>query len=421
MLLGLYHFLTQRFAFLIRRHLNSRAQNGKEDLTRLAERYGQASYPRPQGQLVWIHAVSVGESMSTLAFIERLRKARPHLHILMTTGTVTAAQVMIQVLPKEVIHQYVPIDVPSWVEKFLDHWRPNLVLWLESELWPNMIQTLQARKIPLFLLNGRISDQTYKRWTSIKSSISTLLKAFQVCFAQSQQDQERLEKLGAPQVIMAGNLKFSACPLAVNEKELQHIKAMTKGRPVWLAASTHEGEEALVAQAHRIICKVYPNALCIIIPRHPQRAANISESLKADHLARRSFGQAITPQTQIYLADTLNELGLFYRLAPVAFIGGSLVQIGGHNLIEPVQLDCVPIHGPFMAKTREITAVFTKSSASFEIQDAVSLAQAVQSLFASPQLYDVMVRAGHQVIKSQAQVLDRIFEVLLPCLHHDQI
>ncbi|MBL0942566.1 MAG: 3-deoxy-D-manno-octulosonic acid transferase, partial [Alphaproteobacteria bacterium] len=414
MLLGLYHFLTQRFAFLIRWHLKSRVKKGKEDPNRLTERYGQASIPRPQGQLIWIHAASMGESMSTLAFIEKLLKTCPNLHILMTTGTLTSAKTMRQVLPKDVIHQYNPLDAPSWVEEFLNYWHPDLVLWLESELWPNMIQTIHTRAIPLFLLNGRISDQTYKYWLRLKNFIAPILRAFHVCFAQSAQDQERLEKLGAPYVITAGNLKFSARPLAVDEKELQHMRSLVKGRQVWLAASTHEGEEAFVAQAHQLITNVNPEALCIVIPRHPERAARIVEAFKNFQIARRSKGHTITPQTQIYIADTLNELGLFYRLAPVAFIGGSLVPIGGHNLIEPLQLDCVPIHGPFMAKTREIAAIFKNNSASFEIQDAGSLAQAVQSLFASPELYRTMVRAGHHIIVSQAQVIERIFKELLP-------
>jgi 3-deoxy-D-manno-octulosonic-acid transferase len=420
MLLGLYRLLTQIFAFLIRRYLKSRVKNGKEDINHLRERYGQASYPRPQGFLIWIHAVSVGESMSTLALIEKLLQTRNDLHILLTTGTITAAQIMKKILPKRAIHQYSPVDVPSWVQSFLDHWQPQLVLCLESEIWPNMIQAIQTRQIPLFLLNGRVSDQTYRRWMLIKNTIATLLKAFHLCFAQSKLDQERLLELGAHRVIKVGNLKFSARPLSVDEGELLHLKTMTKDRPVWLAASTHEGEETIVAHAHHLICKTYPDALCIIIPRHPQRASKIVEHLNNQKLARRSLGETIRTQTQIYLADTLNELGLFYRFVPIAFVGGSLVPIGGHNIIEPIQLGCIPIHGPFMDKTREIAAIFHENAASFIIHDAPSLAQTVQSLLASAQLYKTMVHAGRQVLTSQAQVLEHILKELSPWLKHAQ-
>lgn len=418
MLLDFYRFLTHRCAFLVRRHLLSRAKNGKEDPNRLKERYGQASYPRPAGDLIWIHAASVGESMSTLALIHKFLETPDPPRILLTTGTVTSARLMAAILPETVIHQYLPSDVPEWIERFLDHWKPTLVLWLESELWPNMIREIHARSLPFFLLNGRISDRTYKRWAWHKKSTAQLLKAFQTCFAQSKEDQDRLLKMGAVQVIMAGNLKFSATPLNADESELKRTKAMIGSRPLWLAASTHAGEESYIAQAHGLIRQTHPDALCILIPRHPERGGAIASALKGYCLARRSLGQAVTAQTQIYLADTMGELGLFYRIAPIAFIGGSLVPIGGHNLIEPAQLDCVPVHGPFMEKSLQTARVFQDGHASFAIQDPVSLAKAVKKVLDSPRLYCAMVKAGHRVIASQNQVLDAILQEILPRLHH---
>src|SRR5713101_8167174 len=333
MLPFLYRGLTRPLAPLVIVYLKQRRQQGKEDTLRFHERRGIPGKTRPRGPLVWMHAASVGEATAMLTLIERLLQARHGLEILITTGTVASADLLEKRLPARARHQYVPVDLPHWVARFLDHWRPDLALWVESELWPNLVLETHARGIPMVLVNGRLSARSYKRWRKWPGLISPVLGAFQLCLAQDQDQAERFRSLGAREVVTVGDLKAAAAALPFDRSELLHLRGWIGSRPLWLAASTHAGEEEIAAQAHSSIATNHPGLLTIIVPRHPARGETIGAMLAAEGLriARRARSETISRETDIYLADTMGELGLFYRLAGIAFIGGSLAAKGGHN------------------------------------------------------------------------------------------
>lgn len=331
--------------------LARRARRGKEIPARLAERRGEGAV-RPPGPLLWLHAASVGETTSILPLLEALAARRPDLSLLVTTGTVTAAAVLGQRLPPalaaRVTHRFVPLDVPGWAARFLDGWRPDAAVFVESELWPNLLAACRRRGVPLALVNARMSARAARRWLRAPGFAREVLASFRLVLAQSMADAERLEDLGAADVGAWGNLKFAAPPLPADAAELDRLRALLAGRPVLLAASTHPGEEAIAAEAHRRLAPAHPGLLLLVVPRHPPRGAEVAATLAAAGLrtTRRSLGQDPGPEDAAHVADTLGELGLFYRLAGVALVGGSLVPHGGQNPLEPARLGCPILLGP---------------------------------------------------------------------------
>lgn len=346
--LGLYRVASSLIAPLIPLYLNRRVKNGKEDADRLAERLGTASIERPPGPLIWVHAASVGESLSVLPVMDSILNQYHDVSILITTGTVTSAQLIDQRKPERVIHQFVPVDLPGAVAEFLDHWQPNLGLWVESEFWPNLISQAAKRQIPLALVNARISAKSHKKWKKWPKTIECLLNCFSVVLAQNNDISDMLASLGAKDPVVAGNLKFVADPLPFDKDEFAKLDQHMTGRLRWIVASTHPGEEEMAAQAHLQLKKITQKFLTIVVPRHPERGEDVALSLEALNLkvARRALDQPIEMDTDIYVADTLGELGLFYRLCDIAFIGGSLVPHGGQNPLEAARLDCAILHGP---------------------------------------------------------------------------
>ena len=336
MLPFLYRAATPPLGPLVYLYLKRRLKRGKEDPVRFRERQGLPGKVRPPGPLVWIHAASVGEATAMLALIERLLRERPALQILVTTGTVTAARLLETRLPSRAWHQFAPVDLPHWIGRFLDHWRPDLALWVESELWPNLVWETHARGVSMVLLNGRLSARSYMRWRWFPGLIGPVLGAFALCLAQDRVQAERLRSLGASKIAVAGDLKAAADALPVDALQLENLRQQIGRRPVWLAASTHAGEEEIVADVHREIALIRPDLLTMIVPRHPGRGDAIARMLTDRGLqpARRRHGEPITGRTDIYLADTMGELGLFYALAGISFVGGSLVAKGGHNPFE---------------------------------------------------------------------------------------
>ncbi|MEJ2121580.1 MAG: 3-deoxy-D-manno-octulosonic acid transferase, partial [Alphaproteobacteria bacterium] len=365
-----------------------RRARGKEDAARLPERLGTAGLPRPEGPLIWLHGASVGEALSALPLIDRLLAGDATRSVLVTTGTVTSARLMAERLPDRAFHQFAPVDLPAAVERFLDHWRPDLALWLESELWPNAVRAAAKRKVPMVLVNARLSARSYRRWRAVPGFARSLLGAFELCLAQSPADADRFAALGATRAESVGNLKYASPPLPADAAALTALNTMIGARPVWLAASTHPGEETIVAEAHRKLRARHPTLLTIIAPRHPGRGAAIATELASADLkvARRSTNEPITAETEIYLADTLGELGLFYRLAPIAFVGGSLVSHGGQNLLEPAQLGCAILHGPAVFNFEAIAGAMKDAGASERVFDAGSLAAAVDTLLTDTDL-----------------------------------
>lgn len=414
-----YRIFTTALGPLVTLYLARRLARGKEDRARFAERRGQAGRPRPPGPLVWIHAASVGEAVSMLALIDALTAERPMLSVLVTTGTVTSARLLASRLPDgRALHQYVPVDRPSSVRRFLDHWRPDLALWVESELWPNLITETRERDIPMLLINARMSAQSFKGWQRWPRIIGPVLGSFDLCLAQDVVQAERLRQLGAKRSLCVGNLKSAAGPLPANEAELARLAGQIAGRPLWLAASTHDGEEDMVAAAHRALKKHWPDLLTLIVPRHPARAAAVTDMLCGRGLtvARRSLAEPIAPATDIYLGDTLGELGLFYRLAGVAFIGGSLVPMGGHNPLEAALLDCAVLHGPDMSNCAAIARDLTTSGASLTVRDADELATSVARLLGDPAERARRSAAGLEVAADNRGVLDAVMERIAPWL-----
>jgi 3-deoxy-D-manno-octulosonic-acid transferase len=417
--LRFYRAATTLAGPLVRLYLLGRLSRGKEDGARLGERFGTPSRARPRGPLVWVHAASIGEAVSMLALIDALLAERPALTVLVTTGTVSSARLLASRLPAErAFHQFVPVDRPAYVRRFLEHWQPDLALWVESELWPNLITETVARDIPLLLINGRMSQQSFERWRRWPRLVGAVIGAFDLCLAQDVVQAERLRQLGARRALCVGNLKSAAGPLPVSETELAKLAAQAAGRPLWLAASTHDGEEEAAAAAHRALRRRWPDLLTLVVPRHPARAGAVAQLLRGRGLvvARRSLAEPITEATDIYLGDTLGELGLFYRLAAIAFIGGSLVPKGGHNPLEAALLDCAILHGPDMSNCAAIARDLATAGASIAIRDAEELAAAVATLLADPAERARRAAAGLDVAADNRAVLRAVLDRIAPWL-----
>ncbi|MBL8707413.1 MAG: 3-deoxy-D-manno-octulosonic acid transferase [Rhodospirillales bacterium] len=417
MSLSLYRGLTTAAEPLIRYYLERRRAQGKEDADRFGERMGEASRPRPAGALAWIHGASVGESLSALALIERLLAERPDFHVLMTTGTVTSARLLDTRLPPRAFHQYVPVDHAGWIQRFLEHWRPDLALWLESELWPNMIQGVAGTGTPLVLLNGRMSEASFLRWKRVPFLIRPLLGEFALCLGQDEEQTQRLAALGAPKALSVGNLKYAAQPLPADAAALAALQGAVGDRPVWLASSTHAGEEAVAGRVHRALAAGHPGLLTMIAPRHPDRGGEVAAELRALGLtvARRSAGDQ-PGQADVYLADTLGELGLFYRLAPIVFMGKTLLHEGGHNPLEPAQLGCALVSGPHMQNFAAVAGKLRAAGAVVEVGDEAALVRAVDALLGDPARRGALAESGRRVAAAEAGVLDAVLGELKPWL-----
>jgi 3-deoxy-D-manno-octulosonic-acid transferase len=373
---------------------------------------------RPSGKLVWVHAASVGEAQSVLALIERMLAERPGIQVLITTGTVASARLLADRLPPRARHQYVPVDLPGAVERFLDYWRPDLAIWVESELWPNLLLATSRRGVALLLANGRLSAGSLARWRTVPGLARPLLDCFALCLAQDETQARRFRQLGAGAVASVGDLKTGAAPLAADPAAFAALQKTADNRPVWLAASTHPGEEEIVAAAHWRIVPRHPGLLTIIAPRHPVRGPGLAEMLRQSglRLARRGAGETIAEDTEIYLADTLGELGLLFRLAGIAFIGGSLVGKGGHNPFEAARLDCAILHGPDMTNCAAMAEALDSAGAALTVADADALADAVSRLLADPAKRDARARNAAQVAAAGSGAVEAVLEQFAPWL-----
>ncbi len=396
--------------------LRQRLARGKEDGTRIAERRGYPGVPRPDGPLIWLHGASVGETMSLTPLVERLLQRK--LNVLVTSGTLTSAAVIARRLPPGIIHQFIPLDIPRYMRRFLDYWRPDLALVCESEIWPNMIVEAKRRDIPLVMVNGRMSERSFKRWHKLPRVSHALLSAFDLCLAQSQADGERLAQLGAPRVNIAGNLKYDVPPPPAAAGLLAVMDGLTAGRPVWVAASTHPGEDIEVMRAHIGLKSHLPKLLTIIVPRHPERGPEIEALARANGLdaARRAAGLMPDPQTDLYIGDTVGELGLFYRMTAVAFMGGSLVSHGGQNPIEPARLGCAVLHGPHVHNFVDVYGALQRAGGARQVEDVQALARGVLELLRDPAAARDMARAGAQAVASLGGAASRTMTAIEPLL-----
>ena len=416
--LFLYRTMTRAVAPLVPLLLRRREARGKEDPARLSERFGIASRARAGGPLVWLHGASVGESLSILPLVSRLLAATPGLHVLVTTGTVTSATLMAERLPAGAFHQYVPLDHPDYCARFLDYWRPDLAVWIESEFWPNLIMAAHGRGIPLALVNARITARSAHNWRHAPAFIAGLLSRFSLIMAQDRASAARLRELGAEQVLEPGNLKHDAPMLARDEAELARLETAIGVRTVWIATNTHEGEERMAGEVHAALAEAHPGLLTIIVPRHPARGSAIATELAAMGLsvARRSAGEAIAPATQVYLADTLGELGLFYSLSDIVFVGGTFDETGGHNPFEAARFGCALLAGPSDFNFAEAFAGFEGAGGMRRVADVAGLAGAVSRLLGDEAERKRMGAAAMRFASEDSRATDRTLAALAALL-----
>jgi 3-deoxy-D-manno-octulosonic-acid transferase len=401
MTLRVYRGLSSAVVPLAPALIKRRLKQGKEDPARIGERRGLSRDIRPPGPLVWIHGASVGEVLAAAALIDRLRAL--DLRILLTSGTVTSAAIVAKRFPADVIHQYVPYDSPRYVARFLDHWRPGLALFIESDLWPNLILASAARRLPLVLISG---------------TISALLGRFEICLAQSRVDAERFAALGCRNVIATGNLKLDVPAPPADAAKLERLMSVTRGRPIIVAASTHPGEEEILLETHRTLAGLFPSLLSVIVPRHPDRGEAVARIITASglHVALRSREELPTATTDIYVADTMGELGLFYRLAPIVFMGGSLVPHGGQNPIEAIKLGASIVHGPHVFNFTDVYEALDRAGGAGRADTQDALVKQLRRLLADPAARELSVGAAERVVEQLGGALDRTMAALEPYL-----
>ncbi|KQP33774.1 3-deoxy-D-manno-octulosonic acid transferase [Methylobacterium sp. Leaf104] len=391
-----------------------RARRGKEDPGRLAERRGLPGRARPVGRLVWMHGASVGEVLSLVGLVDGM--IARGFSVLVTTGTRSAADLIGQRLPAGAVHQYVPLDAPRWVDRFLDHWRPDLALVAESEIWPNTILGLHRRGIPLLLVNGRMSERSAKGWARTPRTAEALLARIAICLTQTDADADRFRRLGAPRVSISGNLKYDSEVPPADGQQLAHLRDLIGDRPVWVAASTHPGEDAVAARAHASLRARWPRLLTIVVPRHPHRGGDVAACAGAEGLtsARRSQGGRPHGGIDLYVADTLGELGLFYRLSRIVYLGGSLVPHGGQNPIEPTRLRAAVLHGPHVHNFTQVYGALDGAGGALAVADADALSATLDGLLGDRPRIEAMNRAGAAALRPFEGAVVRTLAVLDP-------
>lgn len=394
----------------------------KEHPTRWPERLATASLPRPDGKIIWIHAASVGEvqtALTLLPFLDTLRRDAPFT-LLVTTGTVASAAFIAPRLPDWAIHQFYPLDTPVLTRRFLDYWRPAAALWMESEIWPFMLRGLQARHVPLLLINARLSPRSARRWGLFPRLARWVMRPFTLILAQNEAAAEAYRRFFDGPVITTGNLKFSAPPLPVDATAAAILRQAIAGRPVVLYASTHAGEEGMATDLHRALRAVRPNLLTIIAPRHPARGDAIMAALPADlHVTRRTDSHIPpTANADIYLADTIGELGLFYQLADIAYIGRSLSDDGGggHNPLEAAHFGCAILSGPHTQNLAEIYADMAAAQAVTQLQDKAALQSCLSALLQDQALLQQAQHSAQTYITGQMAIADTVIATLRPYL-----
>lgn len=384
--------------------LNARVRRGKEDASRLGERFGRGFSARPAGKLVWLHAASVGESGVALMIAEAWGARDPALSFLISTGTRTSADLVGRRAPANTTHVYAPLDRMDAVRRFLEHWRPDLGVFIESELWPNLILEAERRGVPLALVNARLSPKSIGRWSAWPAAARRLNAAFALTLAADARTAEALTGLRGKPAPALGNLKLAADPSRIDARARAALEAEIGVRKVWLAASTHEGEDEIVLAAHQLLRARHDDALLIIAPRHPERGEAIAKL--AGGAPRRSRGEAISAAS-VYVADTLGELGMLYAITPAALVAGSLLpHLKGHNPAEPAKLGCAIVTGPYVESFQDLFDALRQADASLQAHDAPQIAQAIAALWADDEARTRRVAAAAGVIESGALALE---------------
>ena len=414
--LSSYRWIGTAIYPLVWSYLAARAAKGKEDSARRQERYGHASAPRPQGPLVWFHAASVGETTAVIPLIKEV--SRRGIAVVLTTGTTTSARLAADRLGPGVIHQYVPLDFKPAVARFLDYWEPDLAIIAESEIWPMTIVELGQRHIPQVLVNGRLSDRTFGRWKKRPWLADALFENLALVIAQSDLDADRFRTLGALPVMVSGNLKVDTDAPPHDGQVLKHYAQQIRDRKTWAAISTFEGEENAAGIVHRAL-KERTGLLTIIVPRHPERCDAIEAMLNAKGLtvARRTRNDPITPETDIFLGDTIGEMGLYLRLTEVAFVGRSLFAEGGQNPLEPAMLGCAILSGGNVQNFRDTYQMLAKNGSAKIIRDVEMLAKGVNYLLVNDEVRRKMIDAGLETVHEMRGALSATIRGLEPYIN----
>lgn len=414
--LSLYLAFSRVSEPLWRRHLQKRIHRGKEDPDRLNERFATDLPQRPSGALIWFHALGIGEALALIAPMKTLLAERPDLTVLFTTGTRTAADGLTRLgLPDGVIHQYAPVDAPGPVRRFLDHWRPDGFVVTELDMWPMMLTTMAARGIPMVMVNARLTDRRFGHRNRMRGLYAPLWPLFQAILVQDELSAARMAALGAPtdKVQTAGILKAAAAPLPDRPEARAELQSAIRQRAVWVAASTQTREHDAILRAHADMRKSLANLLLIIAPRAPADApaiAQMAERLFGQPVPRRSLGQMPTADSAIYIADTMGEMGLVYRLAPIAFVGHSLDIAGdpplsGKNPFEAAALGVFVLHGPRIGNFLESYDILSGHDACEQIADGNALAQRVPELLADGDQIAQRGAKGRAVLAKAAEAL----------------
>lgn len=414
MMLALYTLFSNLAAPFLPYLLKERLREGKEIESRISERFGHASVARPSGKLIWFHAASVGEFHSIYPLMQELLLRDKGLSILLTTMTVTSARRYESQRLGRVIHQFVPLDVPAYAARFMAHWKPDAAFLVESEIWPNLVKEMK-KSVPLCgIINGRMSERSFRKWRFFSAASAALLNGLTV-FAQSETDAGRYREIGAKDVHFEGNLKFDAPALPCDERELERLKAMVKGRKVWLAASTHPEEEPEITEyLHPRLKAEFPDILTIIAPRHPERGEPIHAAAK--HSALRSAGDTITDGTEIYIADTMGELGLFYRLSNIVFMGGSLFPHGGQNIIEPARIGCTTLWGPHAFNFEDAAKLLALHRAGLQVNDVEDLLRQLTSLLRIPLYVQEIGENAATCMQAQSGIVVKMADAIMSAM-----
>lgn len=393
-----------------------RVLKGKESKKRYKEKLGFASIKRPDGKLVWFHAASIGEFNAILPIIKEVEILYPNLNILVTTVTLTAASIASSNLPERVMMQFMPLDCINIVKRFLFYWRPNLVIWTESELWPNIIYEA-SKKAKLLLINARISKKSFKRWSLLPESAKSILGKFSLILAQSIETKAYLKSLGVRDVLFLGNLKFNAANFSYDKNELEQISPQIKDRVVIIAASTHPKEEEIFAQVHLNLKTSHPELLTIIAPRHVTRVDSIEKTLRNLNFVTRSSKEPITKDTDILLVDTIGEFGLLLRLSKITCIGGSWSRIA-HSFLEAAKLNNLIIIGPNTQNSKEIADHFIENKAALFAKDEKEIEEIIRSYLKNPKSFDSYLNKSSEIVEKMSQIKEEILLKTLPYLNN---
>lgn len=385
-------------------YLNHRKKIGKENIERFNERIGEYKTRRPKGDLIWFHAASVGESISIINLVEDLAH---EYNILITSGTLTSAKIIESRKPLNTIHQFVPIDRKKYVRKFLNHFKPNLAFFVESEIWPNLLHESKKQNIPVILGSARITPKSNFKIKLQQSFFKFFIKYIDIIIPQDQFTYDFYKPISSHKKLCnINNLKLGSNALPYNIQAYEELLTQTQNRIIFLAASTHDNEEELILECHKSLKQTYPEILTIIAPRHPNRRDKIIEVIKNNkfNFSVRSQNEVITEATEIYLADTIGEMGLFFKLCPVSFIGGSLVNIGGHNILEPTQHQSLVIIGKYNQNFGDLIKEFEAKNAIIIVENENDLTDKLSNLLNRKEQQEIQIQNQNKILKQFSEI-----------------